>query len=54
MLKDSEKKINSNGYKTRTGKMFELNSLNIILKNEKYTGVYIFNKKKEKDESRRR
>lgn len=46
--------LNSNGYKTRTGKMFGLNSLNTILKNEKYTGVYIFNKKKEKDESRRR
>lgn len=46
--------LNSNGYKTRTGKSFGLNSLNTILKNEKYTGVYIFNKKKEKDESRRR
>lgn len=30
------------GYKTKTGKDFKSNSLHDILKNEKYTGVYIY------------
>lgn len=40
--------INGMGYKTKTGKCFGKNSLYSILHNEKYSGVYIFNKKLEK------
>ncbi len=36
--------LNAGGYKTKTGKFFGKNSLYEIMKNEKYTGVYIFNK----------
>lgn len=35
---------NDKGYKTKRGKTFGKNSINSILKNEKYTGLYIFNK----------
>jgi site-specific DNA recombinase len=36
--------LNSNGYKTKTGHSFGKNSIYEILRNEKYTGTYIFNK----------
>lgn len=34
--------LNNKGYRTRNGKAFTKNSLSTILKNERYTGVYIF------------
>lgn len=36
--------LNAHGYKTKRGKMFGKNSLYEILSNEKYTGVFVFNK----------
>lgn len=36
-------------FKTKSGNEFTSSTLNNILKNEKYTGVYIFNRKHEKD-----
>ena len=36
--------LNAHGYKTKRGKMFGKNSLYEILNNEKYTGVFVFNK----------
>lgn len=36
--------LNSNGYKTKLGRQFGKNSLYEILKNEKYTGTFIYNK----------
>ena len=47
-------KLNSMGYKTRGGKPFGKNSLYEILRNEKYRGVYIFNKIESRDVNRRR
>lgn len=41
--------LNEMCFMTKTGKEFSSSSLNNILKNEKYTGVYIFNRKHEKD-----
>lgn len=38
------KSLNEQNYKTKVGKPFGKNSLYEILKNEKYTGTYIFNK----------
>lgn len=35
-----------NGLRTKTGKPFSKTSINSILKNEKYTGVFVFNKYK--------
>ena len=37
-------RLNAHGYKTKRGKMFGKNSLYEILSNEKYTGVFVFNK----------
>lgn len=37
-------KLNKKGYKTQTGRSFGKNSLHEILKNEKYRGIYIFNR----------
>lgn len=37
-------KLTSLGYKTKVGKSFGKNSLYEILRNEKYTGVYIYNR----------
>lgn len=34
--------LKNNGFKTKTGKDFKLNSIHDILRNEKYTGVYIY------------
>jgi len=41
--------LNALGYKTKFGKPFAKNSLNNILKNVKYIGTYIYNRKVEKD-----
>jgi site-specific DNA recombinase len=46
--------LNERGYKTKNGNAFGKNSLNSILKNEKYVGRFIFNKKLEKDVSGKR
>ena len=35
--------LNANGYKTKRGHSFVKNSINSILKNEKYTGLYTYN-----------
>lgn len=42
------------GYKTKFGNSFAKNSLNTILKNEKYIGTFIYNKKQEKGVDRKR
>ena len=39
------KKLNELGYKTKKGGSFGKGSLHEILKNEKYTGVYVFNRR---------
>lgn len=41
-------KLNNLGYKTKRGNKFGKNSLHGILSNEKYTGVYVFNKTQRK------
>ncbi len=41
--------LNSRGLKTRAGKNFGKNSLYSILKNEKYVGVYVYNREAAKD-----
>lgn len=41
--------LNGLGYKTKKGKDFGVNSIYTILKNEKYTGIYVFNRKIERD-----
>ena len=43
------KELNRQGYKTKTGGGFGKNSLHNIIRNEKYVGVYIFNKLVSKD-----
>lgn len=42
-------KLNAMGFRTRCGNSFGKNSLNDILRNEKYHGVYIFNRAASKD-----
>jgi len=46
--------LNSNGFKSKRGRAFGKNSLHDLLKNEKYMGKFIFNKKLEKDVSGKR
>lgn len=41
--------LNRDGYKTRLGKPFGKNSLHEILRNEKYKGVYVFNRSASKN-----
>jgi len=45
--------LNSSGYRTKTGRSFGKNSLHDILKNEKYRGVYIFNRSASKTNGKR-
>ena len=45
--------LNAHGYKTKRGKMFGKNSLYEILSNEKYTGVFVFNKAAAKTDGKR-
>jgi len=40
--------LNADGYKTKAGNAFNRNSFAEILRNEKYTGVYIFNRAESK------
>jgi site-specific DNA recombinase len=46
--------LNEKGYKTKFGNDFSASSIKGILTNEKYTGVYIYNQKKEKDDNNKR
>ncbi len=48
------KELNLLGYKTKMHKPFGKNSINMILANEKYKGVYTFNKSSAKDVEGRR
>lgn len=41
--------LNLQGFETKAGKHFAHNSLHNIIRNEKYTGVFIFNKLVSKD-----
>ncbi len=41
--------LNLRGFKTKTGKAFGHNSLHNIVRNEKYIGVYVFNRAASKD-----
>lgn len=41
--------LNARGFRTKAGTTFRINSIHSILTNEKYTGVYIFNKSAKKD-----
>lgn len=41
--------LNRLGYKTKVGRSFNNNSLTNVVRNEKYTGVYVFNKLTSKD-----
>lgn len=45
------KKLNDLGYKTKRGSEWTKNSIASIVRNEKYTGVYIFNRSAKKDSS---
>lgn len=46
--------LNSFGYKTKKGKTFGKNSIHGILKNEKYMGIYIFNRAASKESNGKR
>lgn len=46
--------LNARQYKTKKGKPFGKNSIHDILANEKYSGVYLFNRAKSKDAEGRR
>lgn len=48
------KELNSKGYKTKTGKEFTRNSIAEILRNEKYIGRYVFNKRLSKKSGNRK
>jgi site-specific DNA recombinase len=43
------RELNIQGFRTKTGKSFSKGSLGAIIRNEKYSGVYIFNKLSSKD-----
>lgn len=43
------KELNARGFKTKVGAIFRANSIHSVLTNEKYTGVYIYNKSAKKD-----
>ncbi|WP_294406142.1 recombinase family protein [uncultured Clostridium sp.] len=43
------KELNERGYKTKLGTAFRPNSIHSILTNEKYTGMYIYNRSTKKD-----
>lgn len=45
--------LNEQGYKTKRGRIFGKNSLYEILNNEKYTGVFVFNKAAAKIDNKR-
>lgn len=45
--------LNEHGYRTKRGQIFGKNSLFEILRNEKYTGVFVFNKAASKTDGKR-
>lgn len=45
--------LNEKGYRTQTGRKFGKNSFHDILKNEKYRGIYIFNRTAKKEFGKR-
>ena len=45
--------LNNEGYRTQTGRAFGKNSIHDILKNEKYRGIYIFNRSEQKINGKR-
>jgi len=45
--------LNQRGYKTKLGRPFGKNSLHDILRNKKYTGVYVFNRSAPKQSGKR-
>jgi site-specific DNA recombinase len=45
--------LNNEGYRTQTGRAFGKNSIHDILKNEKYRGIYIFNRSASKKNGKR-
>jgi len=45
--------LNEHGYKTKRGQIFGKNSLYEILRNEKYTGVFVFNRAASKADGKR-
>ncbi|GAA0107890.1 recombinase family protein [Clostridium tertium] len=47
------RELNSLGYKTKIGNSFSTNSIAEILRNEKYTGLYVFNKTPKKINGKR-
>lgn len=42
--------LNNAGYRTKKSRLFAKNSLHEILRNEKYTGAYVYNKMQSRDE----
>ena len=48
------KKLEQEGYRTRNGNIFSKNSLYTIMHNEKYNGVYVYNRLASKDSSGKR
>lgn len=46
-------KLNNKGYRTQTGRPFAKNSLHDILRNEKYRGIYTFNRSERKTDGKR-
>lgn len=46
-------RLKRDGHRTQTGRLFGKNSLHDILKNEKYRGVYIFNRSAKKKDGKR-
>ena len=47
-------KLNALGYKTRSGRPFSINSLYDLIRNEKYVGTYVFNKRESKSTGNRK
>lgn len=47
-------RLNSEGYRTKTGRRFGKNSIHDILRNEKYTGTFVFKKGTKKEHKRTR
>ncbi len=45
--------LNKEGYRTQTGRPFGKNSIHDILRNEKYRGIYIFNRSASKENGKR-
>lgn len=46
---DMVNELNERGFKTKLGTIFKTNSIHSILTNEKYTGVYVYNKSAKKN-----